>query len=44
MLMTVFVSAREEQKSHRQWGSRHMHTLIKMEIKKFWFEKTEKYG
>lgn len=48
MFMTSQVSAREDKKTPRQQGPRHalrhMHTLIKMEIKKLCFEKLRKMG
>jgi len=46
--MTFLVSARDEEKGPTQWGPRqaltYIHTLIKMEIKKFWFEKLRNKG
>lgn len=48
MFTTFYVSAREDEKPPRQRGPRqalrHMHTLIKMEIKKFCFEKLRNMG
>lgn len=48
MFMTFLVSSREEEKSSRQQGPRralrHMHTLMKMEIQKFWFETLRNMG